>query len=46
MSLLGLVIVHVLGYVSQPPHVGDYVLVKSSYEHAREKSEKRGPYIL
>ena len=33
-------------YVSQLPHVGDYVFVKSSCVHAREESESKRAYVL
>ena len=32
--------------VSQLPHVGDYVFVKSSCVHAREESESKRAYVL
>ena len=33
-------------YVSQLPHVGDYVFVKSSCVHACEESESKRAYVL
>ena len=33
-------------YVGQLPHVGDYVFVKSSCIHTREKGEPKRAYVL
>ena len=35
-----------MNYVSQIPYVRDYVIVKSSFKHAREECESKRAYVF